>query len=54
MEMQRPDLWTEQEGEGGTNGEGNMEIYTLPQVKQTASGNLLYDPGSSHQCSATI
>ena len=54
MEMQRPDLWTEQEGEGGTNREGNMEIYTLPQVKQTASGNLLYDPGSSHQCSATI
>ena len=36
MEMQRPDSWTEQEGEGGTNGEGNMEIYMLPQVKQPA------------------
>ena len=26
-----------------------MEIYTLPYVKQTASGNLLYESGSSNQ-----
>ena len=26
-----------------------METYTLPYVKQTASGNLLYDAGSSNQ-----
>ena len=25
------------------NGESSMEIYTLPYVKQTASGDLLYD-----------
>ena len=29
--------------EGRTNGESSMEIYTLPYVKQIASGNLLYD-----------
>ena len=28
----------------------NMETYTLPYVKQTASGNLLRDTGSSTQC----
>ena len=26
-----------------------METYTLLYVKQTASGNLLYDAGSSNQ-----
>ena len=31
------------EGEGGTNGENSIETYTLPCVKQIASGNLLYD-----------
>ena len=39
MEMQtwRTDLWTQRgKGEGGTNGEGSMETYTLPYVKQTA------------------
>ena len=30
------------EREGGTNGESSMETYTLPYVKQIASGNLLY------------
>ena len=39
------------EGEGGMNGESNMETYTLPYVKQIASGNLLCDTGSSTQCS---
>ena len=36
------DLWTRaavEEGEGGTNGETNMEAYTLPCVKQIANGN---------------
>ena len=31
------------EGEGGTNGESNIETYILPYVKQVASGNLLDD-----------
>ena len=34
------------EGEGGMNGESNMETYTLPYVKLTASGTLLCDAGS--------
>ena len=33
------------------NGESSMEIYTLPYVKQIASGNLLYDSGNSTLCS---
>ena len=33
---------------GGTDLETNMETHTLPYVKQIASGNLLYDVGSSH------
>ena len=37
--------------EGGTNGESSMETYTLPYVKQIASGNLLYDSGRANQCS---
>ena len=32
---------TVREGEGGTDGESSLETYTLPYVKQTASGNLL-------------
>ena len=36
------------EGEGGTNWESSMETYTLPEVKQIASGSLLYDEGSSN------
>ena len=34
------------------NGESNMETYK-PHVKQIASGNLLYDSGSSNWCSVT-
>ena len=30
-----------------------METYTLPFVIEIASGNLLYDSGSSNQCSVT-
>ena len=36
------------EGEDGMNWESCTETYTLLDVKQTASGNLLYDPGSSN------
>ena len=31
------------------NGDSSMEAYTLTYVQQTASGNLLYDAGSSNQ-----
>ena len=41
------------EGEVGTNWESSMEILTLPYVKQTASGNLLYEAGSSTPWSVT-
>ena len=46
MQTQRTDLWAwEAEGEkkGGMTEESGMETYTLPYVKQIASGNLLYD-----------
>ena len=36
------------EGEGGMNRESSIETYTLPSVKWIASGNLLYDGGSSN------
>lgn len=42
-----------EEGEGRTNGERNVEAYALPPVKWIASGDLLYDPVSSNQGSAT-
>ena len=29
------------------NGKNSMETYTLPYVKYTTSGNLLYDSGNS-------
>ena len=35
------------------NGESSMETYTLPYVKQTASGNSLYDSGNSNPGSGT-
>ena len=35
------------EGEGGTNGESSIEIYTLPYV-MLASLNLPFDIGSSN------
>ena len=44
---------TVREGEVGTNWESSIEIYTLPCVKQIASGKLLYNTGSSTQCSVT-
>ena len=36
-------------GKVGMNGESSMETHTLPYVKQTASGNLLDDSGSSNR-----
>ena len=42
-----------EEGENGTNGESNMETYTLPYVKQIGHGNFLYDSGNSNQGSVT-
>ena len=39
------------EGEGVTNWETGTDIYTLPRVKHTASGKLLYSTGSSAPCS---
>ena len=41
----------EGEGEDGTNGEATMHAYTLPYVKQIASGNLLCDSGNPDWCS---
>ena len=39
-------LWdTVGEGEGGMIWENSSETHTLPYVKQTASGSLLYDSG---------
>ena len=42
-----------EEGEGGVYGKSNMETYTLPYVKQTTNGNLLYDSENSNQGSVT-
>ena len=39
------------EGEGGTNQEIRIDIYTLSCIKQIASGKWLYSTGSSVQCS---
>ena len=39
------------EGEGGTNWEMKIDIYTLSCVKLIASGKLLYSTRSSAQCS---
>ena len=37
-------------GEDGTNWESDIDMYTIPCVKQIASGKLLYSPGSSALC----
>ena len=41
------------EGASGTSGTGSMETYILSYVRQTGSGNLLYDSESSNRCSVT-
>ena len=45
--------WGGEEGEGGTNGDSNMEAYTPPCVKQRANGNLPCDSENSNQGSVT-
>ena len=55
-QIQRTGIWSQGGGrkeKGGTNGDSDMETYTLPQVKQIANGNLLYDSGNSNQGSVT-
>ena len=42
------------EGEGATNQESSIAIYTLPCVEQIASGKLLQNTGSSAQCSDNL
>ena len=41
-------MHTAGEGEGGTNRGSSIETHTLSYAKCTASGNLLYDAGSSN------
>ena len=41
------DSWTLGEGEGGMISEKSPETYTLPNVKQRASGSLMYKAGHS-------
>ena len=40
--------------EGEINGEGSLNAYTLPYIKQIASGNLLCYSGNSNWGSVTI
>ena len=35
-------------GDGEMSGKSSIEIYTLPYIKQIASGNLLFDTESSN------
>ena len=50
------DLWTRRgwqwEGEHGTNSESSSDVYTLPDVKYTGGGKMLYSRGNSAWCSA--
>ena len=47
MEVENGHVDTEWGEEGGMNWEVKTDIRTLPSVKQIASGNLQYSPGSS-------
>ena len=46
-------LFTGGEGEGGKTWESSIGTCTLPVVKQTVRGNLLYDAGNPERCSVT-
>ena len=35
-------MWTQRAGEDGMNRERSVDVHTLPCVKETASGKLLY------------
>jgi len=50
-QTQRTEGHGAEEEEDGTNGE--QQTNTLPYAKCIASGNLLYDAGSSNRCSVT-
>ena len=52
-QAQRKDLWTQwgRGGEDGKNGDSIVETYTLPYGEQIASGNWLFNSGSSKWCS---
>ena len=55
-QIQRTGIWSQGGGrkeKGGTNGDSDMETYTLPQVKQIANGNLLYGSGNSNRVSVS-
>ena len=39
-------MGTAGEGEGGMTRESSTNIYTLPTIKQTASGKLLHNTGA--------
>ena len=45
---------TVREGESGMSGESRTDVYTLPCVKQIASGKLLSSTGGSVRCSVMI
>ena len=44
---------TEEKGKGGMNGEIRIDIYTLPNVKQIASGKQLHSTGRPARCLVT-
>ena len=46
-------MGTAGEGEGETDRESSIEIYTSPNVKQRANGSFPDVTGSSSQCSVT-
>ena len=48
-DVEKGPVAAEGEGEGGVNWEGGTDMYTLPCVKQPASGKLLQSTGSSAQ-----
>ena len=55
-QMYRTDLWTWGMSGGRRRWDelrSSIDIYTLPCIKQIASGKLLYDTGSSARCSVT-
>ena len=41
-------MWTQWGKERVGRTESSVETYTLPDIKQRASGNLLYEAGSSN------
>ena len=46
MQTQNQHVDAAEEGEGGPKGKSSTDLYTLPCVKQTASGKLLHSTQS--------